>query len=306
MFSSFFTPKFPSAAFTFEAGQVLALSVKRSGKGSCEIDRVGSSPLDSAVLTPDFIETNIGDFDALSEQLEDAVAKAGLIGRKDWSAALPLEAAKVSILSLDATPASKRELEEILEWKAEKAFGLGADRLRLSFGKISNDAEGRGRYLVSAVALHVLEEYEDLFDGMGLKVGLTLPRAVCEADLLNRYLKDSDTLLLSTSTSSFTAMLMRAGEPLVVRSASSSSEERYDELYRLLLFYSDRFAGDDADLGGILLTGGGMESQDVRTVAEEALGGSPEILGPESFGLSSTPEDLQFAEIAAAYALASI
>src|SRR6185369_2199173 len=152
--------------------------------------------------------------------LEDVCVKAGLQNQKRWSISLPGNSARTGILTLDAEPASKSELEEILDWKAESNFGAPAGELRLSLNKISPDKDGKARYFATAVKLSVIDEYETLFETFGWQAGLILPRAVSEANWLIDKNAQSDSLLISSQAGGFTALLMRGDEPIVVRNVT--------------------------------------------------------------------------------------
>ena len=126
---------------------------------------------------------------------------------------LPSATARTAILTLDNEPASKQELEEILDWKAERSFGAPAGELRISQQKISPDAAGKPRYFATAVKLSILDEYETLFEMMNWKAGLVLPRAVSEAKWLTDGKNQADSLLISSQSDGFTAVLLRGNEP---------------------------------------------------------------------------------------------
>ena len=102
------------------------------------------------------------------------------------------------------------------------------------------------------VRLAVLAEYEAVFERLGWDVGLVLPRHIGEAWWLMRSGNagkpdaSQDALLVSSHEEGFTAVISRAGEPVLVRGVACDAEDRLDELYRLLLFYRERLAVGDA------------------------------------------------------------
>ena len=51
-------------------------------------------------------------------------------------------------------------------------------------------------------------------------------------------------MLISGQNDGFTALLLRGTEPSVVRSVTCEQNEIDDEIYRLLMFYNDRFGGE--------------------------------------------------------------
>ena len=173
-------PNFPKAAIGLERDSVTALALEKQGRGRFGIKQAATVTLPDNLLKPNFLEKNISSADELLVLLTEAVQNAGLLKQKRWSVSLPAAAARTAILTLDAEPASKDELTQVLDWKAERSFGAPAGELRISQHKISPDAGGKPHYFATAVKLTVLDEYESAFERMGWKAGLILPRAVLD------------------------------------------------------------------------------------------------------------------------------
>src|SRR5205814_2395911 len=127
-------------------------------------------------------------------------------------------------------------------------------------------------------------EYETQFESLGWKAGLILPRAVGEANWISDRADQSDSLLISGNGDGFTALLLRSAEPEVVRSVTCTPDEMDDEIYRLLMFYNDRFGGGEQGnslLRRLLVVGKGLVPAKVQTIASEALGRALNVLSPE-------------------------
>jgi hypothetical protein len=240
--------------------------------------------------------------------LEEAVINAGLRKQKRWSVSLPSNTARTAILTLDAEPASQNELTEILDWKSEQTFGVPSGDLRITRRKIRPDATGKARYFATAVKLSVIDEYETLFETFGWHAGLIMPRAVSEANWLIDAKSKADTLLISSQSDGFTALLLRGDEPTVVRSVTCADSERDDEVFRLLMFYRDRFGEDSSDnfLEKILLVGKDFAPAKLKDISVEALGRTLNILRPEDVGLSLPVQSLSFDDLAAPAGLATL
>lgn len=304
MFEFLTQPKYPNAAIGIEADSVTVVALQRSGQ-SFQIKQAAMVELAGAI-SPSFLETNILDVDAFAHALEDAVTGAGLLGQKRWSISLPANASRTSILTLESEPASKQETAEILDWKAEQAFGAPAAEMRISQQRISPDRDGRARFFATAVKLAVIDEYETLFERFGWKAGQILPRAVSESAWLTSSYGPSDSLLLSGQPDGFTALLMRDGEPAVVRSVTCLPSESSDEIYRLLMFYNDRFGGDAGGiLERILVVGRTLLNVGVADIASEAFARPVRVLTPEDVGLELTGSPIAFDLLAAPAGLAS-
>lgn len=307
MLSSFTKPRFPSAALGLEADRMSLLSLDRLRRGEFSVERAAVADIPSGLVEPSFAGRNIANAEELMGFLEDLCARAGLLRQKKWSVALPGSASRIAILVLDSEPASKSELEEVLDWKAESSFGVPASALRLSLEKMTPDSQGKSRYLASAITLDVLDEYEAIFESMGWQAGLILSRPLCEADWLSATFKDSDSLLISSNVDGFTALLMRGSEPLLVRSVSCVPSEMDDEVFRLLMFYSDRLRnGASRALDKVLVTGKGFEAPRIHAIASEALGRELAILRADDLGLSMPGGGMSFGDLAAPSALAAL
>ncbi len=308
MLSALTQPNYPKSALGIEAGSVTALALQKEGRGQFGIKQAATIELPDHLLEPSFLEKNIHGANELIELIDEAVETAGLRKQKRWSVALPGNTARSVILTLDSEPASKKELEEILDWKAESSFGTPAGEMRVSRRKIKSDRDGKTRYFATAVKLSVIDEYETIFERLGWQAGLILPRAVGEANWLMGKNGATDSMLISEQTDGFTALLLRGGEPTVVRSVTCTESEVDDEIFRLLMFYRDRLGDDQTanSLEKLLVIGKNFSFSKLKDIANEALGRTLHILRPEDIGLNIPVSNLNFDEIAAPAGLAAL
>jgi hypothetical protein len=300
-------PNYPNSALGIEEDRLTAIALQ-GGRGSYSIKQAATVDLPAGLLTPSFLERNIADTEEFAASLTELAESAGLMGQKRWSVALPAATARTAILVLENEPASSKEAEEILDWKAEQSFGAPAAELRTAVQKITPDLKGRSRYFATAVMLGVLDEYETQFENLGWKVGLIMPRAVGEANWISDRPDAGDSLLISGTNDGFTALLLRRAQPEVVRSVTCSPDEVDDEIYRLLMFYNDRFGGDEGNslLRRLLVVGRNFVPSKVQTIASEALGRALNVLSPEDVGLSLPGKDFSFNDLAAPAGLAAL
>lgn len=305
MLSVLTQPNFPKAAIGLEKHNITALSLQKEGRGF-GIKQAATIELPSNLLTPSFLDRNISNARELAVLLEEAVASAGLLGQKNWSVSLPSNTARSAILTLE-TASAKDESEEILDWKAEQSFGAPTGELRITRQKIAPDKEGKSRYFATAVKLSVIDEYETIFEGFGWKTGLILPRAVSETKWLSNEANKTDSLLISSQSDGFSAILLRGGEPAVIRTVTCGVAERNDEIYRLLMFYNDRFASGNTEnlLDRILLVGKDLVPAKIKEISAEALGRALQILRPDEVGLNLPASNLSFDDLAAPAGLAA-
>jgi Tfp pilus assembly PilM family ATPase len=319
LLSRIISPRYPSAAVGLSGELAAVVQLERRG-GGLSIRSAAFLPLADGLVRPGFDEPNVADPSELARSLSELTAGAGLARRRRWSVALPEASTRTSILTMETAPASRSEAEEMLRWKTERALGAPLDELRVSRERLQADAQGRARYLVTAVRLHVLAEYEQTFAVLGWHAGLILPRHMGEARwLMAGGPSRADSLLVSSHREGFTALVLRGDQPLYVRSVSCDSEDLADELYRFLLFYRDRNA-PDADIEGqappppafaehierLLVAGSGLDYERASAIVAEALAAPPRPVDPADVRLSLPSGDIDFRLIAAPAGLAAL
>jgi hypothetical protein len=302
-------PRLPSSAVGLTGSSAVVVSLDRR-RGAFVVKRAGIAPLPEGLLRPGFEESNVADVGELAGVLGGLAESTGLARKRRWSVALPEAAARTAILTLESASASRAETEEMLRWKIERTFGAGADELRVSRQRLRGDAQGRARYLATAARASVLAEYESVFDALGWRAGLLLPRHMGEEQWLMRARDAADSLLVSSHSEGFTAAMLRDNQPLLVRSITCDPEDRADELYRFLLFYRDRLSPSGGEgssvVGRMLVAGQGIEEEQALAIVEETLSARPRLLRAEDARLTLPSHELPFAQLAAPAGLAAL
>jgi hypothetical protein len=328
-------PRLPAAAVGLDQDTAAVVLLdrrrnRRAGEAEFELRRAATVALPENLIAPGFDEPNITDTAELASALAELVNSSGLARQQKWAVALPEAVTRTAILTLEKDQQTSRaEIEEVLRWKTERAFGQSLDELRVRREQLSPDARGRARYLTAGARLSVINEYEAVFARLGWQAGLILPRYVGEmrwlipppAGARRRAANIGDALLVSSHQAGFTAVLLHDGQPLIVREISCDEADCADELYRLLLFYRDRMTparDDDAGsessgttLRRLLIIGkddgmNGFSRERVREVVNETLGEDVRPLDAGSINLALPPGDLTFDQIAAPAGLAAL
>ena len=310
--SKLVAPGFPKAAVGIEGASASVVSLERRGQ-IFSIKRAATMALPLGLIRPSFDEQNISDLSGAADALTQMATSAGLLRQRKWSAVLPEAVTRTVILTIEGTPASRAESEEILRWKIERAFGASLEELRVGREQLPPDAEGRARYLTTAVREIVLAEYETVFGALGWQTGLILPRHMGEERWLLQNGFEGDSLLVSSYAEGFTAVLTRARKPIIVRSIICDPEDREDELYRLLLFYRDRIIGGEEEalsegstLERLLVVGEEFSKERVSEIVNETLGGNLRSLGAQEVGLVLPSNEFSFDTLAAPAGLATL
>jgi hypothetical protein len=261
---------------------------------------------------PDFDKPNITNIEELADILAEVAASAGLERRNKWSVTLPEVSIRTTIITIETPMASRAELDEMLRWKVERGFSTPFDELQASWMPLSKDSRGRERYLAVAIRKAVLSDYETVFERLGWHAGFVLPRHMGELSWLSNHSRNSDDLLISSHYEGFTAVILRDGEILLIRSIPCEDDESCtDEIYRLLLFYKDRLlqadeVNIDRTIERLLIVGHKFNKNDIHDIITETLQSLPQTLTPEDLGMSLPSEDLDFDMIAAPAGLAKL
>ncbi len=285
------------------------VQLEKGRNGASSLKRAATLALPGSLINPSFEEPNISDPSELSAALSELATSAGLLRQKKWSVALPEAASRSIILTLESRPSSNSELEEVLKWKMERGFGENLDELTISRERLPA-AQGRERYLAVATRSSVLAEFEAVLKSLGWRPGLILPRHIGEAQWLTMNGAQGDSLLLSSSENGFTAVVFRGRQPLIIRNVSCDADDCEDELYRLLLYYRDRRAGDAAESGSnlfrVLVVGDMLDKNRAAEIVNETLSTDIRSLDAADLGLQLASRELSFDAIAAPAGLATL
>jgi|307.fasta_scaffold105332_2 hypothetical protein len=297
-------PRFPSTAVGIESNAASIVQLDRA-RGGFVVKRAASIDFPAGLIQPSFDQPNLTDPKEVARALSDLATGAGLLRQRKFSASLPEAATRSAILTLEGAAGSRRESQEVFEWKIERSFGAPLSELRISREQMSPDAQGQTRYLVNAIRVEVLAEFESVFRALGWHVGLILPRHTGEEQWL-RNGKRADGLLLTAHEQGFTTVLMRGEKPLAVRSVFCEPSETDDELHRILLFYRDRAGTPDKSTAveRLLVVGQHLDKNRVAGIAQETLGMDLRPLNAGDVGLLVPSANLDFDAIAAPAGLA--
>lgn len=303
-------PWYPATAIGLEEGGASVVQLERVKGNVCRLKRAATANLDAAVIRPSFDEPNIQNAAQLAAVLKDLAVGAGLLRQKRWSFTLPETTARTTVFTLESQPQSGAELQDVLKWKMERSFGAPIEELSISRERLQRDAQGRDRYLATAVKKSVLAEYEAVLESLGWRAGLILPRHLGESQWLVRNGAAGDSLLLSGSSQGFTGVIFRNKHPLIFRTVTCAEGEFEDEFYRFLLFYRDRnipeTVGADFPLRRLMVIGEGITKQRAGEIVNETTGGDLRPLAAEDLGLQLPSREFSFDSIAAPAGLATL
>jgi len=143
-------------------------------------------PLESSALEPSFDKINIADDSYLEDRIKGGVEQLKF-SEKNIAILLPESCLKVFVFSFVPLPSSPKEKEEIIRWRVKKQMPLLPDDTRLSFAVLRSNKEEK--VLVSLARASVVQEYENLFTKLGLRVGTV---GVATLNLMNLLESEGD------------------------------------------------------------------------------------------------------------------
>jgi Tfp pilus assembly PilM family ATPase len=298
------TPAFPRTAISIDSHRLALVSLKRSS-GQFEPRHLSTLDLPVGLVNPSFTEPNLSDEGALSALLERLLNEAGLNRARRFAVAIPDASARSQIITLEGASSTAAEFEQLLGWKIERAFGCRPSEVRVS-ERCLYSSQAESHWLVTVVQKRVIAQYENAFKQLRWQVGLIVPGYLAEAQWLLRSGSIEDQVLLSLHENGFVAVVVRAGEPALVREVTCEEKEREDEFFRLMVFYRDRLMPKNASVNPsrLLVIGPPDAQQRFRKTLSDAMEAPVTILDAGSFGLR-LPGQAPFPSFAAAAGLST-
>ncbi len=308
MFSSLWNfltvPNLPQTSLAITSSHLALVELSKRG-GAFQPKKLGIQTLPEGLVKVSPSEPNITREAEFTDALSALAEQAGFARKLSLSVTLPEGSAYSLVVTLDQSPGSRAELEQMLDWKISRTTGLKTAEMRTSFQSLRPE-NGQPRYLVGAVHNQVLGQYERLFAQLGWQAGAIVPQHLGEAQWLlrNELESNEDQALVSVNARGFVVVLVRGQEPLLVREVVCEPSEREDEFFRLLIFYRDRLTPTQP-LKRILLLGEPSEQIVFSQALTSALEQSPQKLAPLTLGLN-LDANAPFYRVAAAAGAASL
>jgi hypothetical protein len=277
-------PPAPNTAAGFVDDNFGVVDLRR-GRHGFSLASSAVTQLPMGLITPAFDTLNIQDSDELAQTIVQTAEAAGLMNKKRWSVALPDATARTLVISLESKPSSRRELNEVIAWKVERLIAAPSNELRISRQRM-NAADGRDRYVVTVAHNEVLSQYQWL--------------------MWDR--SPGDKMLVSANRTGFTSLVVRNGDPVLVRTFVCDRNSIADELHRFALYYRDKLVGEIPGANSLtrLLVLGGIDFSEARGAVADAIDSAPQALDPAEFGMDLRGEAIRFDHLAGAAGLATI
>ncbi len=264
-------------------------------------------PWTEQAFQPGFDTENVRRPDIFAAVLRDAARAVGLAGERRWSALVPGATARAHVIAIeDATP--RREVPEVILWKAERLTGLPASDIWMmtaELGPASMPAGGTGkRFLITVMNRQVALDLQARLQWLSWQPGLLLPRLVCESLWFQRGAAQLDQMLISVEDDALAVMLLRRGLPLAIRALPLAGEAPAEQLLRLLLFFREHAAESGLSLETgqlrfeVLAVNAPLEANEISQCVAETFGDAPRMIEPRQLGFASAAEFSRLAGVA--------
>jgi Tfp pilus assembly PilM family ATPase len=170
-------------------------------------------PLQGRVIQPSFDKKNILDELTLEEKMKVGLERMHL-SEGDIGCLVPELCLKAFLFSFDSLPSSQEEREKIIRWRVQKQFPSLTEDIRFSFESLGSE-NGR-KILVSLAKMPVIQEYENLFSRLHLKVRIMSVPAFGLLNLFDRE-KENDVLIANIEEDSISMIALVGSEIVLYR-----------------------------------------------------------------------------------------
>ena len=237
----FLKPQAPFWACELTSKHVIVAGV--DGKRRRIEGRVASE-LPAGGLNGSLAEANIANADAIRANVKDALIRAGFQG-SEIGLVIPDEAARIAFLTADKLPKDPKEQLTFIRWKLKKTVPFDIDTAQIAHKVLglhfSNGvATGTGVELVAAVSPRfIIQEYEQLMDGLDLHAGFILPSTIAALNLYQA--PPGDSLFVKIAPDCVTTSIFQARRLAFYRRVAGAAV--YDAVYPTILYYQDKLQG---------------------------------------------------------------
>jgi hypothetical protein len=169
--------------------------------------------LPTGLLEPHFDRKNIDDAAALSGVLKEGLGQLQVSGKK-IACLLPEACFKILVIPFDSIPSSEKEREKTIRWRAKKQMAILPEDTRLTYEMIAGASSIK--VMAALARTPVIREYEDLFAGLGLEVGIATAPTVSLLNLVD-WEDEKDILVANIEEESLGVIAVTQAEPALYR-----------------------------------------------------------------------------------------
>jgi type IV pilus assembly protein PilM len=198
-----------------------------------------ASDLPSGTVAGSLTDTNIRNLEAVRSNLKDLLSHAGFKG-SEIVVIVPDDAARIAFLTAERLSKDPEVVQTFIRWKLKKTVPFEVDQAQVAF-RVLRPQHGSTSVdmLVAISPRSVVEEYESLFDSLGIHPGLVLPSTLAALNLFD--VPPEDTLFLKIAPDCMTTTVFRNRRMQFYRRVTVMS--LYDAVYPTVMYYQDKLGG---------------------------------------------------------------
>lgn len=170
-------------------------------------------PLPAGLIEPHFDRKNLSDASFLAELMKKGLKKLHFSGER-VACLIPESCLKIFVLAFESFPPSEREREKLILWRAKKQMPVLPEDARLSYEVTASTASVK--VLASLARTAVLQEYEDLFASLGLKIGILTAPTLSLLNLVD-WEKEKDLIVANIEEDSISLAAITQSEMALYR-----------------------------------------------------------------------------------------
>jgi Tfp pilus assembly PilM family ATPase len=179
------------------------------------------TPLPARLVEPHFERTNLPDRAALAGIIKDGLGRLRAPGEKT-ACLLPEACFRVFVLNFESLPASESEREGLILWRAKKQMPVLPEDIRLSYQAMESRSSVK---VVAALArASVIQEYEALFAGLGLELGVVSAPALSLVNVID-WQTEKDVVLVNLEEDSLGLVAISRSEVALYRVKPLAGEQ---------------------------------------------------------------------------------
>ena len=267
-----FQPQVPLWACELTSKHVIVAGVSRqrnSVKAKLAADLKPKSVVGS--LT----ETNIQNADATRATVAETLNRAGFDG-SEIALIVPDDVVRIAFLTVEKLSRDPEELQTFIRWKLKKTVPFDVDSAQIAYRILGTRPGAGADMLVTLSPRTVVQEYENLFDAMGIQAGLVVPSTLAALNLFPSTSRDS--LFLKIASGSVTTTVFREGRMQFYRRVVDLP--LYEAVYPTIMYYQDKLGGKT--LEQLVVCGYDSDLRSAIGEMQDKLGLIPQRLEPKN------------------------
>ena len=219
------------SAFQFNSGYLSGVQLDPKNRG---IKNFFIEPLEPGIIKESFAGQNMPDVEALKKTLSVQLQKMNKTENR-VALLLPELCQKSFVFQFDGLPKSHQERIDVVRFRIKKQMPMLPEDAQLSFDIMDGE---KPRVLAAVARRAVIKEYEDLFSGEGLRIGMVGVPIISLAGLIDRK-REKDFLLVSIEESSLSLLASVRSEVVLCRQKASIRSRPLDAEERVVGIIQD-------------------------------------------------------------------